>query len=99
MMPSTLPDCAQIRRAPQRTALILLDAALLVAERALRAEHHNLDLAFAEPQHEVSPVLITGHFLVSRFAELRSLLATYDATLTHALGEDRAFFDFDDLPF
>jgi hypothetical protein len=87
-----------LRRAPERSALALLDAALAVAENALYAEHPSLDDALDETSPLIASTLVTALMLVRRIDEIRRLLAFYELALRNALGEHEPDFDCD-IPF
>lgn len=93
----TLPEPHSMRMAPERSALAVLDVALVVAEHALHAEHPTLDDSAETPRQRVTPTLVAASLLARRCDELRELLAAYDFVLRDALGEDD--HDDDDIPF
>jgi hypothetical protein len=94
--PLSLPDPDQLRQTPERGALVLLLAALDVADSALRIEHPALD--YDPPPHRPVPPTseLLAELLLARFAELTALVFHYNAAVDDALGinEDDA-----DLPF
>lgn len=87
-----LPEAADLRRAQDAGVLALLDAALLVAEQALRAEHPALDPGFPLAAPELPSDTITAILLIRRMSDLRCLLGLYAAA-------DCARPNYDDLPF
>jgi len=72
-----LPSTDDLIWAPERAILAALDANLLLAIRALRAEHPLLDNPDDddEPDH---PVLLLAESVVASARSLRRLLAGYD---------------------
>lgn len=81
MVTIPLPDPAVLHRFPEAATLALLDAALAAVEITLRAEHPTVDDVPLDPRHDIAPSLLTAHLIVSRCAELRSLLDLYAAAL------------------
>lgn len=96
MRPLSLPDPDQLRQTPERGALVLLLAALDLADSALRIEHPALhcDPAPRRPGLPASELL--AELLLARFAELTALVCHYNAAVDDALGIDD---DEEDLPF
>jgi hypothetical protein len=76
-----LPDSRVLHHFPEAATLALLDAALATAELSLRSEHPTLDDLPLDPNHDIVPTLLAAHLIVSRCAELRSLLYLYAAAL------------------
>lgn len=75
-----LPFYQPLFPAPERAALTLLHAALLVTEHSLRDAHATLD-GCHELQHHAPIVVATARLIVGRCAELRSLLDLYDSAV------------------
>jgi hypothetical protein len=76
-----LPDSTVLHHFPEAATLALLDAALAATELTLRAEHPTVDDVPLDLHHDIVPSLLTAHLIVSRCAELRSLLDLYAAVL------------------
>lgn len=76
-----LPDSTVLHHFPEAATLALLDAALAATAISLRAEHPTVDDVPLDLRHDVVPSLLTAHLIVSRCAELRSLLDLYAAAL------------------
>jgi hypothetical protein len=92
MIATHLPDEYQIRTAPQRGALALLDAHLVVGEHALKAAHSGfVGLPHAEPRK-----CTIARLLVERFRELRCLLAAYEQLV---INSSPAKDDDEDIPY
>lgn len=95
MITTAIPTPALLRAAPQLAALVVLDAALVMAEEVLLAHHPALEGLNgvlhgerAPPDGSLVPILI------ARFDELHHLLGRYYVALRAAL---RAAHD--DFPF
>ena len=80
-----MPDPQLLDLFPEAAALAVLDAALAAAELVLRAEHPTVDDVPFDPEHDVAPSLLTAHLILSRSAELRSLLELYYAAVRRAV--------------
>lgn len=88
------PGLRELQSFPERGPLLMLSAALELAESALRLEHPCLDFGLPDP-HDLPPTTeLLAELLIARFGELQSLLARYDTAAAHAAGTPR-----DDLPF
>lgn len=89
---TALPTPTQLRAAPQLSALVILDAALVTAEDVLLALHPARDDAYltlrGPPDDDLVPVLI------ARFDELHHLLGRYHAAVRASL-----LAPSDDFPF
>ena len=89
-----LPSYGPLYTGPERATLTILNAALQVAEQALRHEHVQLDdRALGGPQHHAPLVIATAKLIVGRCAELRGLLDAYDQAIDDTLEDD------DPIPF
>lgn len=84
-----LPDCSDLRHAPELALLALIDSALLVATEALRLEYPGIEASQLR-RVEHAPHVLLAFLLLERFRELRFLLANYHAVVRH---------DSDGLPF
>ena len=71
-----LPTATQIFWTPERAILALLDANLLLATRALNAQHPEFDDPDAEPLD--TPLLLMSRAITATAASLRRLIAGYD---------------------
>lgn len=87
-----LPESAELRCAQEGGVLALLDAALVVAEQALRAEHPAIDPGFPLDASELPSDTITAILLIRRMYDLRRLLSLYAAAARNPP-------DYEDLPF
>jgi hypothetical protein len=90
-----LPDSTVLHHFPEAATLALLDAALAATELTLRAEHPTVDDVPLDPHYDIVPSLLTAHLIVSRCAELRSLLDLYAAVLrrcVHPEHDGEGFF-------
>jgi hypothetical protein len=85
MITLAMPDEQLLHHFPEAAALAVLDAALAAAELALRAEHPTVDDVPFDPEHDVAPSLLTAHLILSRSAELRSLIELYYAAVRRAV--------------
>ena len=85
-----LPDCRDLRKAPQLGPLALLDAALLVVDQALRLEHSQLRSHTCPLDSDNSPEVLLAALLAERIRELRALIAAHLTNLHHA-GQDIPF--------
>ena len=85
MITLAMPDEQLLHHFPEAAALAVLDAALAAAQLALRAEHPTVDDVPFDPEHDVAPSLLTAHLILSRSAELRSLLELYYAAVRRAV--------------
>jgi hypothetical protein len=87
-----LPESSDLSVAQQRGVLALLDAALVVADQALRVEHPALQVALDPIFPEPSADVMAAFFLVHRIRDLRSLLVLYGAAV-HRIHDDGEDFD------
>lgn len=92
-----MPDERVLHQFPEAASLAVLDAALVAAEAALRAEHPTVDDLPFDPDHDVVPSLLTAHLVLSRAAELRDLLHLYAAAVRRAVRVEVAPDDDDGL--
>lgn len=93
-----IPDEHDLRAAPQRASLALLEAQLLVCEHAIKVAH---DGFYGLPHHEPQKRVI-ARILVERFRELRCMLSAYETIVIKAPAKSSAKScnsDDDDLPF
>lgn len=97
MTPIHLPESLDLRAAQQRGVLALLDAALFVADQALRVEHPDLQSALDPALPEPPVDTMAAFFLAHRIRDLRSLLLLYGAAVDRTRNE--ADDDYDDIPF
>jgi len=94
-----LPSPADINAAPQRAILAALDANLVLAVRALKAQHPSLD---CDLTHD--PLLLLAEGVVASALSLHNILEAYDhlamrsARLDHADSPPDSPLD-DDRPF
>jgi hypothetical protein len=96
-MPSlNLPSARDISLAPERQSLAMLQAALLVAEQALLAEHPTA-LRHDEPRIFDPPTLALARELLACSSELRHVLDRYQKAVEHAAA--LVHFHQDDIPF
>ncbi len=79
MVTVAMPDPHLLRHFPEATTLAVLDAALVAAELALREEHPAIDDVPLDPEHDISPALLTAHMILTRTMELRHLVHLYSA--------------------
>ena len=93
MRPLFLPDPKRLRRLPERGSLVMLAAALDLADSALRIEHPCLDFDTPDNHHLPPTTELLAELLLARFAELQVLVARYNAAADDAAG----FLD--DMPF
>jgi hypothetical protein len=90
-----LPHPDDLHNAPERAALVLLDAALAVARAALLAENPDVGV-LGDPEHlapDPPPTTILAARLVFRAEALHALIAGYLDALDDLDHQD------DDLPF
>jgi hypothetical protein len=88
----SLPEPALLRQLPERGPLLLLLAALDVADSSLRIQHPRLGL---EPVTSVlAPTELLAELLMARFAELETLVIRYNDAVNDALGVDQLQFVF-----
>jgi len=89
-----LPRPDDLNDAPERAALALLDAALLVARAALLAENPEVAI-LGDPQHGRAPPLtaLLAARLVARLTTLHDLIAAYLAAVDDLSDDDH------DMPF
>ena len=80
-----MPDERVLHHFPEAATLAVLDAALVAAEVALRAEHPTIDELPFDPEHDIVPSLLTAHLVLSRAVELRDLLHLYTAAVRRAV--------------
>jgi hypothetical protein len=97
MIAVPLPESSDLRVARQRGVLALLDAALLVADQALRVEHPDFQTALNPAVPDPPPDVTAAFFLVHRIRDLRSLLLVYGAAVRR--NQDDGDDDYDDIPF
>jgi hypothetical protein len=83
MIRTVLPTPTQLRAAPQLSALVILDAALVTAEEVLLALHPALDSAFLAERGPPDDALVP--VLIARFDELHHLLGRYHAAVRASL--------------
>jgi hypothetical protein len=79
-----LPDCRDLREAPQLATLALLDAALLVVDQTLRLEHSELKAQAYPLPPDNSPEVLLAALLAERIRELRALIAAHLTNVRHA---------------
>jgi len=89
------PDLDLLRDVPERGALLLLLAALDLTDSSLRIEHPRLDIDPDALLPPPPPTELLAELLLARFAELRTLVARYNAAVDDAIGRD----PHQDLPF
>jgi hypothetical protein len=80
-----MPDERLLHHFPEAATLTVLEAALVAAETALRAEHPTVDELPFDPEHDIVPSLLTAHLILSRATELRDLLHLYSAAVRRAV--------------
>ena len=90
-----LPDLDLLRDVPERGALLLLLAALDLVDSSLRIEHPRIDFDPDTLLPPPPPTELLAELLLARFAELRTLVARYNAAVDDAIGRD----PHKDLPF
>jgi len=90
----SLPDPDLLRELPERGALLLLLAALDVADSTLRVQHPRLDLEPAPPAHSLPPTELLAELLLARFAELETLVTRYNDAVNDAVGLEEPRLDF-----
>jgi hypothetical protein len=84
----SLPDPALLRELPERGPLLLLLAALDVADSSLRVQHPLLDTEPAPPTLALPPTELLAELLLARFAELEMLVSRYNDAVNDAAGID-----------
>jgi hypothetical protein len=85
----SLQDPALLRQLPERGPLLLLLAALDVADSSLRIQHPRLDTEPAPPAPALPPTELLAELLLARFAELETLVTRYNDAVNDALGVDQ----------
>jgi hypothetical protein len=90
-----LPDLDLLRQLPERGPLLLVLAALDLADASLRIEHPRLDIEPLPPRPGPPPTELLAELLLARFAELRTLVLRYNAAADDALGREED----EELPF
>jgi hypothetical protein len=96
-----LPSPAEIDEAPQRAILAALDANLVLAVRALKAQHPSLD----DCDLTRDPLLLLAEGVVASALSLHNILEAYDylakrsARLDHGDEPPDGPLDSHDLPF
>lgn len=78
--PLVIPSVSDIRFAPERASLVILQAALLVAARALVVEHPSVQ-SRDDPRLFDPPSLARARELLDQFNELTDSLERYFAIL------------------
>jgi hypothetical protein len=81
-----LPDLDLLRELPERGPLLALLAILDLADAALRIEHPRLDIDPESLSPPPPPTELLAELLLARFAELRTLVARYNAAVDDAIG-------------
>ena len=94
VLPRAISDERVLRHFPEAATLAVLDAALLATEQILRAEHPTVDDVPFDPEHDVTPSLLTAHLILRRADELRDLLHLYTAAVHRVVrfGSDDSLF-------
>ena len=81
MFHEPLPDTTSMTRAPERAHLAILNTAAVLTEQALAIQYPGLEeIRFPSTLCE-QPLLLTAYLLAQRSAELRDLIASYQALL------------------
>lgn len=90
-----LPELAVLREVPERGPLLLLLAALDLADSSLRVQHPRLNIHPPPPSTPLPPSELLAELLLQRFAELESLVARYNDAVNDAIGlRDDIYLDF-----
>ena len=89
-----LPDLDVLRQIPERGPLLLLLAALDLADSSLRVQHPRLDIDPEPSVPALPPSELLAELLVARFAELDTLIRRYNDAVNDAIGFDQVHFDF-----
>lgn len=84
--PRLLPDRAIMRALPERAPLVLLLAIMELADHALRSEHPRLREGLLPPRPPPPRTERLAQRISSRLAEMRALVARYNAAVDDALG-------------
>jgi hypothetical protein len=79
-----VPSATEIRLAPERASLALLNAALVVSARALIVEHPTA-IARDEPRALDPPTLALARGLLDQFDDLRAEIARYLAAVERSV--------------
>ena len=94
--PLVMPSVKDIRLAPERATLVILQAALVIAARALAVEHPSV-MAYDDPRIFDPPTLARARELLEQFNGLSESLERYfaaidDVTRPHDATNDLSIF-------
>jgi hypothetical protein len=90
----SLPEPSLLREVPERGPLLLLLAALDVADSSLRVQHPRIDIDPVPPVPALPPTELLAELLVARFAELQALVTRYNDAVNDAIGLDEPSLNF-----